>query len=330
MTTQPQPGGWPSALQAEALAAGAVRRSEPRTAGGRIYWAEGRPAEGGRTAIVEFDPSSGTRRDLGPIDFNARTLAHEYGGGAWLPIDGGVTSARFDDQRLWRLDDDGGIPTTDEPDAARSIRYADPEPLDTAGDEIVWVVERHSDDSVTNELGVVDRSGSVITIAAGHDFYAAPTSNTNGDTVAFLAWDHPNMPWDHVQLLEVQRTPTGWTTPRLVLDGPALQQPRFSPDDQLFVVSDATGYWNLHRVDRTSAKSAPVVELPVEFGVPSWAFANRTYDWGPDGAIWCTWIDRGVGHLGRIVDGDFFVTIKSFAIIWVNYSCFKSLPPPRY
>lgn len=298
-------GTWASPLHAPALAAGAVRRGEPHHLDGVVFWAESRPAEGGRTAIVRHDLAAATTGDIGPVTSNIRTLVHEYGGAAWLPTSEGVLGASFEDQRLWLMGDGEPQPVTSVPPSERAVRFADPEPL--ADGSSVWVMERHTPSGVDNLLGHVAIDGTFTDIATGHDFYAAPTLSPDGATLAFLAWDHPNMPWDHVQLWQVERTSAGWGDPQLLLDGPALQQPRFDAAGTLHVVSDATGFWNLHAVHQQGAgegaTTRPLLEADVEFGVPSWAFGNRTYDFAADGSIWCTWIDTGVAHLGRLADG---------------------------
>lgn len=293
-------GNWPSELSAHALAQGAIRLSEPRVFNNDVLWLESRPAEFGRTALVRFNGNSS--ETLGPSDLNIRTLVHEYGGGGWLPTNNGILLSRFDDQRLWLLRDDLR-PVTSEPDAPRSERFADgisvPETDDT-----IWVVERHRRHGVEpqNLLAGVGLDGSVTEIASGADFYSSPTTSPDGRTLAYLSWDHPSMPWDHVRLHVAQRDKTGWAAHRVVLDGPALQQPSFSPDGRLHVISDATGWWNIHEVDVDNHRSRPILTADLEFGVPSWVFGQRTYLW-TDEVIWCTWSDSGVGHLGQIVDG---------------------------
>lgn len=297
-------GAWPSALQATDLAAGAVRRSEARVHDGFIYWVEGRPAQGGRSVIVRHDPKTGASVDIGPDDLDVRTLVHEYGGGAWLPTSAGLLAVHLDDQQIWLHPGNGehAVAITSEGPEPRSHRYADPVE-DPHGGAVIWVAERHEHGMVDNLLVSVEGDGTVTTVASGHDFYSSPAVSPDGDRLAFVTWDHPNMPWDHTLIQVCERVDGRWSSPRTVVDGPALQQPRWSPDGRLHLISDATGWWTIHEVDPTESDTVPLVDLPAEFGLPAWVFANQTYDWCPDGSIWCSWVAGGVGHLGIISEG---------------------------
>ncbi len=297
---QDQPyGSWVSELSSQELAKGAKRISEPRVFKDEVLWLEGRPEESGRTALVKFDGVNVLT--LGPDDLNVRTLVHEYGGGSWLPTEDGIWLSNFDDQRLWLLNDDFR-PVTPEPSISKGLRYSNGVTVPDSGDTI-WVVERHRESHAhpENLLATVNTAGTINEVASGADFYSSPAISPDGKLLAYLSWDHPSMPWDHVRLHIAQRQNSGWAGHRVVLDGPALQQPQFSPDGRLHIISDATGWWNIHEVDLSSNSSKPVVQDSVEFGVPGWVFGQRSYAWTND-AIWCSWVDQGVGHLGRIVD----------------------------
>ncbi len=93
-------GEWPSPISGADVARKHVRLAFPTISGGRTWWVETRPAEGGRLALVAQGPD-GIPRDLLPVAYNARTRVHEYGGQSYLPVPGGVVFANFADQRLY-------------------------------------------------------------------------------------------------------------------------------------------------------------------------------------------------------------------------------------
>ncbi len=333
---------WPSPLNAADVAAGAVRRAEPRIADGWAYWVEERPLERGRGAVVRvpLNDSEAHPTDVpGTADADIRTSVHEYGGGAWLPLvspDGShfVLGACMGDQRLRLFDAQGRrkpLPVTAEPPVPRAHRYADPAlvPAPSAASSdgapfdpiTVWVREAHdeSGSEPRNEIVAVRLDGTVTVVAGGADFYAAPRPSADGTMLAYLSWDHPNMPWDHTRLhlVELHDGAPVRGTERVVADGPALQQPRWGPDGVLHVVTDSDGWWAIHRVDTETGATEPVLGDPDagdgagrEFGIPSWVFAQATYGWSGDGSLWCTWMSGGIGHLGVVRDGG-LVAIES-------------------
>ena len=328
-------GSWPSPLRAADVAAGAVRRAEPRIADGWAYWVEERPLQRGRGGVVRAplnDPEAQPADVPGTADADIRTSVHEYGGGAWLPLvpsDGShfVLGACMGDQRLRLFDAQGrreSIPVTAEPPAPRAHRYADPALVPAAAaapsdgapfDPVtVWVREAHdgSEREPRNEIVAVRLDGTITVVAGGADFYAAPRPSPDGTMLAYLSWDHPNMPWDHTRLhlVELHDGAPVPGTDRVLVDGPALQQPRWRPDGELHVVTDAGGWWAIHHVDAGTGTTEPILgdlaedhSVGREFGIPSWVFAQATYGWSGDGSLWCTWMSGGIGHLGVVRGG---------------------------
>ncbi|MBP1632442.1 MAG: peptidase prolyl oligopeptidase active site domain protein, partial [Acidobacteria bacterium] len=189
-------GAWESPVSALAVTRAALRFSDSLEAdGGDLYWTESRPAEGGRTVVVRRS-AAGAVADVTPPGRNARTRVHEYGGGAYAVHDGVVFFADFADQRLYRhRPGEEPRPITPEPPLPAGDRYADL----TFGDGfLVCVRERHGEGEAVNELVrlPLDGSGEPRVIARGHDFFASPRLSPDGDRLAWLAWDHPDMPWN--------------------------------------------------------------------------------------------------------------------------------------
>ena len=221
---------------------------------------------------------------------NARTRVHEYGGGSYVLAGDALVFSDFADQRLYRQDPGSAPrPITPEPPAPAAHRYADACPTPD-GRLLVCVRERHHDGEVVNELVAVpaDGGGEPVVLAAGRDFYASPRVSPDGRRLAWLEWDHPNMPWDGTELRLAELAGDGLAgEPVTVAGGPeeSVVQPEWSPDGVLHLVSDRTGWWNLYRVGAGGRDGAWQALAPAEeeFGAPHWVFGMSTYAFLPGG-----------------------------------------------
>jgi dipeptidyl aminopeptidase/acylaminoacyl peptidase len=278
-------GTWPSEIDAD-LVAGASGRSFGLVdlAAGRLRWTESRTYEDGRTVVVEGLPD-GRTVDLVPRRTNARTRVHEYGGGAVWFHGETVFFSEFEDSRLYRADGGGPRPITPEPAEPNALRYADGR-VTPDGATVFCVRERHEGGEVHNELVSLPADGSAEPriVAGGRDFYMAPRLDPDGRRLAWLAWDHPRMPWDGTELWVADVDGDGLGEPSLVAGGPreSVIDPRWSPEGVLHYCSDRTGRWNLYRGDAalTSLEDA-------EIGFPAWIFGMTSYGFLADGRIPC-------------------------------------------
>jgi dipeptidyl aminopeptidase/acylaminoacyl peptidase len=281
--------------------AGAVRLGELVVDGDDVLWAEGRPAEGGRTQIVRRQPD-GTCTDLLAEGWNARTAVHEYGGGGWWARDGVVWFANWADQRLYRLAPDAEPwPLTPEPATARADRFADGD-LSPDGASIVCVRERHQGTSaaeVVNEIVRLDAHipGEPEVLVSGSDFVAAPRLSPDGAMLAWLRWNHPSMPWDTTELV-VRDLDSGEGL--VIAGGPdeSVLEPRWGTDGALWFVSDRSNWWNLYRYS-PGTDIATIVRMDAEIGVPHWQFAAARYTMLPDGSVVFARLRRGYDGLAR-------------------------------
>src|SRR5215218_9915914 len=146
MSTVAPYGSWPSPLDAATVASSGRRLASPTIAGdGAIWWAEGRPEEGGRVALMRR-PQGGEPERVTPAGVNVRTRVHEYGGGAWSLVAAGlVVFVDFEDQRLYRQRlGEEPVAISPEPCEPGALRYADMQPPPD-GDAIVCVRERDAE-----------------------------------------------------------------------------------------------------------------------------------------------------------------------------------------
>ena len=292
-------GSWTSPISVSMLTASGVSLGQLFTDGDRVLWTESRPRDGGRTAVVECD-GNGELRDVTPEGFDARTRAHEYGGGAVGVCGDVVVASRFTDQRVYRIDGDSPRPITPEPDIPAGDRYAD---FAIHDGRVFAVRERHratKEPKASLVVFPVDGSKEPKTLTSGSDFYSTPRVSPGGDQLAWLQWDHPNMPWDGTELWVAALGESGLSEPECIAGGPAesIFQPEWSPAGDLFYISDRTGWWNLYR--RSDGEPVDVFPADADFGWPQWAFGMRRYGFLPGGTIACIYDDTGHQHLGEL------------------------------
>ena len=298
MTIAPH-GSWTSPITADRLVEDSVSLGQVAVDGSDVYWNEGRPSEGGRQVIVRWTPGT-EAEDVLPPRYSARTTVHEYGGASFAVRDRVVWFSNFDDQRVYRYDHQGARPLrpiTPEPPSPRSVRYADLQ-ASPDGTRLAAVRERHLESGeVVNDLVLLDADGEntepAAVVAAGDDFYSAPRFGPAG-VLAWLSWDHPNMPWDGTTL---------WIDGEPRAGGPnvSISQPRWAPDGRLHWASDQTGFWNLYR---DAQPLAPPDDA--EYSGPDWVFGQSTYTVLADGTVVAARSRNGLGQL--TVDGHAIVT----------------------
>ena len=283
-------GAWPSPLTAGSLVAGAAGISEVISDPVQpwlLWWAESRPDEGGRTAVMRCDLRGGEPLEVSPAGSNVRTRVHEYGGGAWWPHDGSLFYVEFVDQRLRRLDTSGVEPVllTAEPPEPRAWRYADGR-VTPDGRWCVCVRERHdTGGEPVNELVAVAADGSrrVEALWAGSDFVMAPRVSPDGSLLAWIAWDHPNMPWDATRL-HVHRIRDGELGAEVLVLGlhedRSLCEPGWDPGDgvaRLLVCSDHDDWWGLYEVSLDGGDLVPVAAGEFDVATPPWVFGMQRW-----------------------------------------------------
>ena len=313
-------GTWTSPLSARVIAAGALRISGVTLDTGEIYWIEGRPSEGGRNVLVRRDANLHTS-DLTAPDVNVRTRVHEYGGAAYIVSNGNAYYVNFADQRLYRLAEfthpepsNAPVPITPE-----GFFYGD-FTIDRTRRRLICVREDHTQaGEPVNTLVSLPMDGSASAgdvLASGDDFYSTPRVSVDGSMLAWLAWRHPQMPWDGTELWVASLDADGTPGSARRIAGSATEsiyQPGWGPDGTLYFVTDRSGWWNLYR-SRVNASGPndvePVLANPpsgAEFGRPQWVLGTATWAFaGPsrmvvsytrDGRWYLATIDTNAGTL---------------------------------
>ncbi|HSO76389.1 MAG TPA: S9 family peptidase, partial [Blastocatellia bacterium] len=294
-------GSWKSPITSDLIVAGTISLGDIAVDGLDIYWIESRPAEKGRSVIVRQAPD-GKREDAIPRDFNARTTVHEYGGGSYIVDRGTVYFSNFADQRIYRQTAGSAEP---HPVTLSERTYYADGVIDRGRNRIITVREDHTApgrDAINTIASVNlegDTSGAVL--VSGNDFYSSPRLSPDGKRLAWLTWNHPNMPWDGCELWVSDVDGDGLPArPQKVAGGEneSVFQPQWSPAGELHFVSDRTGWWNLYRLRGNRVE--PLCEMEAEFGAPQWAFRMSTYAFESESRIICCYCQQGNWRLASL------------------------------
>ncbi|MEU0475129.1 LpqB family beta-propeller domain-containing protein [Streptomyces olivaceus] len=282
-------GSWPSPVDAALAAAHDGRPDEVGFVGDEVWWTVPRPAEGGRRTLVRRH-ADGTEEAVLPAPWNVRSRVIEYGGRSWAAVttDAGplVVFVNFADQRLYSFAPGGDAPRPLTPLSAAGggLRWIEPDPRPEHGE--VWcVLEEFTGEGPTDlrrVLAAVPLDGSAADdreavrelTAERHRFVTGPRVSPDGSRAAWLAWDHPRMPWDGTELIVADIGPEGtFRDARAVAGGSeeSIAQADWAPDGSLLYASDRTGWWNLYRDGR------PLHAREEEFGGPLWKLGQRWF-----------------------------------------------------
>jgi dipeptidyl aminopeptidase/acylaminoacyl peptidase len=279
-------GTWTSPITAEKIAEGETAIINMLVDEKSTYWCELRPNNRGRYTIVKRD-ADGNLQDMTPPDFNVRTFVHEYGGGAFTVSKGIIYASNGSDNAVYMIKPDSfpiritqgqerininGLPKW------KGVRFAD---MHHTRYGLVAVGENHdAEKPVENFLALIDiQSGAYKKLAYGFDFYSSPVISKDEKKIAWICWNHPEMPWTNTELWVADIEPDGSlkNPKRIAGEIPeAIFQPQWSPDGILYFVTDRDrGWWNLHRYEK--GKIENICPMEAEVAEPLWVFQKSTY-----------------------------------------------------
>ncbi len=277
-------GSWKSPVTTDLIVSETISLNQIALDGDDVYWIEGRPRDGGRNVVVK----NGV--DVTPRPLNARTRVHEYGGGAFFVEAGAVYFSNYLDQRM-QIQPAGGMPRL--LTHGSNLRYADGI-FDRPRNRVISVREDHTvagTEEVNTLVAIAPDDGKEEIITSGYDFYSSPRLSADG-RLAWLAWNHPNMPWDGTELFVDGQCIAGSATE-------SITQPEWSPDGSaLYFISDRTGWWNLYRW--RDGKTEPVCPMQAEFATPQWVFGMSSYAFVDADRIVCAYNIKGSWQLALL------------------------------
>ncbi|HSC67028.1 MAG TPA: S9 family peptidase [Cellvibrio sp.] len=288
-------GHWPSPISTELLTAQGVRISDPQSVGDRLYYLETRPQEKGRSVLVcERD---GIRTVMFTKTLNIRTRAQEYGGSSYLATENYIFYVDDSDQRIYQYEILYVRTTPITPEGA--FRYAD-FCFDAQRRCLLAVQEDYSTNShhpSTSIISINLQTKAISILAKSADFYSNPRLSPDGQQLSYLRWFHPQMPWDGTECVLAQLDQLGNVTQEIIVAGSSTEsifQPQWSPDNQLYFVSDRSNWWNIYRWNGNTAE--PVLLMDAEFATPQWTFGMSTYGFMNEHEIFCCYTRQGTWH----------------------------------
>lgn len=320
-------GEWDSPITGESFTARSVTLSQVRVDGPDTYWVEGHPKEAGRNVLLHRDALGQTSEVLPLLDgvrlVDVRTRVHEYGGRAYAVLGGLIVFSDGLDDRVYRFDTKapsrGLVPLT----PLSKVRYGDFE-IDEVRGIVYAVAEDHSaPGEPVNTLvaipldGLAGRDGSALTtVFSGTDFVEAPSVSPDGTRLAWLTWNHPDMPWTRSQL-HVATLGFGGElrTSVTLVDRPdvCVYEPRWTLDGDLIHVDDSTGWANLYRTEgfvwrdgeepdawTTRLRTRPLHPGRQAFSHPHWRLGLHSYDNFDHDHLICSWAEDLTWHVGTV------------------------------
>ncbi len=295
-------GTWDSPISSDMMA-GQKRLNDVRWAGDgeTILWVEGR----GKKGVIVAKKGGQAPRDIsGDVNVRGRV---GYGGGEIDVHDDTVIFCGAEG-RLWRVSIKRGLPRPITPEFGKS---ASP----TISPDGKWVAYVWTDGD-TDLLAVVDVQGRQWPqkIVKGADFYMQPAWNHDGSRLAWIAWDHPHMPWDQTRLesaaveaADNRGVKLGPIEVWVSHDDSAVQQPAFSPDGRyLAYISDPSGFGHVYLRDLRSGDDVKLTKNDIEYGTPAWVQGIRQLAWSVESThLAAIRNERGLKTLVKIsIDGN--------------------------
>jgi dipeptidyl aminopeptidase/acylaminoacyl peptidase len=296
-------GSWKSPITTELITAKEIGLRQNLIDGEDIYWVEVHPLEEGRYVIMRHTPD-GVTRECTPPDYSVRTRVHEYGGGSFAVAQGVLYFSNFKDHHLYRQPV-GGAPELLTPQDG--YRYAD---LVVAPkrDRLICIREDHTQPGkAVNTIVSIDLRGNDngTILVEGNNFYSDPRLSPDGNKLAWLTWNHPNMPWDGCELWLADVQEDGTLHNATLVAGSSTEsifQPEWSPGGVLYFVAEFTGWWNLYRWQ--DGKIETLYPMEAEFAYPQWVFGVSTYGFLSEQAILCTFTQNGFWYLALLDVGE--------------------------
>ncbi|WP_340677236.1 S9 family peptidase [Paraglaciecola sp.] len=284
-------GSWQSPITAASIFAAADNVSYLTVANNQLFFVESKAAANGKNVLFKLDQQN-TAVQLTSSEVSVRSRVHEYGGHPYLVNGEDIYYSQFNDQKIYHLSANSSPVAI----TSQGLRYMECV-ADQKNNRLICVREDHRGlKEPINTLVAVSLSptNEETILFAGTDFVSAPNLSPDGNSVAFITWSHPNMPWDDTQLRVINFNNDGSVAD--VVEIPqnanvAIRSPHYSQDGTLYFIADFDNWWTLYRVNTPSEQPQKVLDQAIE--INSYGIEDNNH------AI-IAYSKEGVDHIARV------------------------------
>ena len=268
---------------------------------------------------------AGASSQITPAQFNVRSRVHEYGGSPYVIAADMLFFVNFNDQALYSIALDEVGFANKESNVARQItpansglRYAD-FAFDVFRNRLICVREDHRQVD-PEKFSAADIHNTLVSLAIDSecliegdvlfqdsDFVSSPCLSNDYQQLAFVSWDHPNMPWDVTQIRVASLAANGQPIELQRIDGQkpgSLLQPRFDSKGWLYFIADWSDWWNLYCIDPEGLQSKQIptciLPVPAEFCSAQWQLGKYNYDIDVNDEILASYTQNGLWSIARL------------------------------
>lgn len=320
-------GSWKSPVTAEVFTARSVIISQMRIDSGCVFWIEGQPKRAGRNVLLSRDQFGHVREVLPLIEgqrlVHVATRVHEYGGRAYAVKNNVIVLSDGTDNRVYLFDYNQPTSSLKPLTPLHDCRYGDFE-IDPSRGFVYAICEDHRGTlEPVNKLVAIPLDGSaarnelaITTVYAESDFVASPTLSPDTSKLAWITWNHPQMPWTQSKLHVAALHDDGTLNDSIVLvdrSNVAVCEPRWTLDGDLIHIDDSTGWANLYRTEGFSRRPTEPMDAwsrrlrtrslhpsAHAFSKPQWQLGLHSYDNFDHNHLVCSWSENGQQHLGTV------------------------------